>query len=267
MKLYVIEEGTEDAVDPKTWFKYQGKYYPSWGSVNGRVKTQDYDLAKYNRFAKIGIMADDISGIFKENIEADPESMEARCSYACLLMMEHGIRVGNESSAEGYISSEGEEVQTFGVTTLLRDHVRINEETNTLYLHFLGKTAVEHRIKIIDDFLEKWGLYYFKHPNEIDTWLGIDYDVLFSFIRDTLGDGFNPKDFRTFRGNVAAWNYIGGKIESKQKMDTATEANDLIREMVEHVSDVLGNTPGVARSNYIDSRMIDWVKAMLLNDN
>jgi len=251
---------------PNFWFRYKGKKYPAWSSPKGRMKTVDYDLSKFNRYAKIGDRANELLSELKSIIKNKPKSIEARSAYAALLMMEHGIRTGNESSAEGYMSgleeNEGELVKTFGVSTLLPKHVEIKD--GNLELNFLGKTQVEHRIKVLDPFMVKYGRFYLKHKNKFKTWLGIDYYELYKFIRNQVGEGFVPKDFRTFRGNTAAWDWIEPKLG--RKVETKTDANEVITQMVEHAASVLGNTPSVCRSSYLDSRMLDWIKDELIEE-
>jgi len=263
----IIREEDEDekSQGPNFWFDFDGHRYPAWSSPRGRMHTAEYELSKFNRYAKIGDRADEIKSNLIKELKSRPNSINGRCAYACLLMMEHGIRTGNETSAEGYVSgledNKGELVKTYGVTTLLDDHVKI--EGDVLSLHFLGKTQVEHKIRVLDDLMIKYGRYYQKHKNDRETWLGVEYDDLFKYIRNTVGDGFIPKDFRTFRGNVTAWDYIRKPVK-KVRVETATEANDIIKKMVEACASVLGNTTGVSKSSYLDHRMIDWIKDTLM---
>lgn len=257
----------EVADEPNFWFKFDGHKFPAWSSPKGRMHTAEYELAKFNRYAKIGDRADEIKTDIKQQVKTDPKSIDGRCGYACLLMMDHGIRTGNETSAEGYTSglddNKGELVKTYGITTLLNDHVQI--KNGVLSLHFLGKTQVEHKIDIVDRFTAMYGKYYLTRKNNRDTWLGIRYYDLYKYVQKLLGKGFIPKDFRTFRGNVTAWNYIK-RIVKKTKVETATEANDIIKKMVEATAEVLGNTVGVAKSSYLDHRMIDWIKDTLMSE-
>lgn len=265
--MILFEETDQSADEPEFWFEYQGNEYPAWSSPRGRMKTDDYDLAKFNRFAKIGQRADDIEAELKQTIKDDPSSNDARCAYACLLMMNHGIRTGNELSAEGYESgledNKGEIVQTFGVSTLLNDHISFNNDV--MKLNFLGKTQVEHEITIDNKFMVMLGKFYYKHKNKFNNWLGLDYNEIYKFVRDVLGKGFIPKDFRTFRGNIEAWKFIENKLDNK--VETKTEANKIIKSMVLHAASILGNTEGVCRSSYLDSRMIDWIKDQLVEES
>src|SRR5579863_10210435 len=130
---------------------------------------------KNNRAAKLISIWDDLTEKFSRMTErGNGESDTARHAYGLLLMMETGIRVGNESSAEGWISENqivarksnkekgikkgdviwqhekfGELVQTYGLTTLLNKHVRLKKDK--LILSFTGKKLVDQRLTVKND--------------------------------------------------------------------------------------------------------------------
>jgi len=269
MKISIITEttGLLEYNDPAGYFSYEGEKYPYWGNPSGRAKTVDYDVGKFNRYAKIGAIADELVGGFKHLIQENYKSVDGRCAFACLVMMKYGIRIGNEDSATGYESgmeeNEGEFVQTYGTTTLLNKHVFV--EKDSINLNFLGKTQVEQDIAIDDPFVVEYARKYDDQNRPDDKWLGIDYDLLFKFVKSEVGDSFIPKDFRTFCANVTGWKKIK-KFLSKPKRETKTEANDEIKIVVESVANRLGNTPGISKRNYIDNRMLDWFKNERLED-
>lgn len=269
LKISIITETTGDLefVEPEGYFLYDGNEYPYWGNPGGKAKTIDYDVGKFNRYAKIGNKADELVDKFKNTISQDFNSLDGRCSFACLVMMKYGIRIGNEDSATGYESgmeeTEGEIVQTYGTTTLLNKHVFVSEDS--IKLNFLGKTQVEQDILIDDPFVVEYAKKY-DNPNlPEDKWLGIDYDILFKFVKSEVGDSFIPKDFRTFCANVTGWNKIKSFL-NKPKVGTKSEANDEIKTVVETVANRLGNTPGISKRNYIDGRMLDWFKSERLDE-
>ena len=206
-------------------------------------------------------MADAIIARFHEYVKRDPKSILSRCAYAAVMMMEYGVRVGNEDSAEGYLSgkedNKGEMVQTYGTTTLLNRHVKIHN--NELSLDFLGKEQVEHSILIDDPFLVKYGRAYISQNPE-DKWLGINYEVMFDFVKSEIGDAFVPKDLRTFCANTTAWNAMQPYLE-RPKQEMKSDAKKEIADIIEIVAARLGNTPGVSRARYVDHRMLDWFLA------
>ena len=93
MKISIITEttGSLENIGPEGYFTYNGVEYPHWGNPNGRAKTIDYDVGKFNRYAKIGSMADELIGKFEDMTKSDRLSTKGRCAFACLVMMKYGI--------------------------------------------------------------------------------------------------------------------------------------------------------------------------------
>lgn len=258
----LLFEDEIEFIEPMGFFTYAGYDYPFWGNVAGRTKTADYEKGKFNRYAKLGNMADQIVQKLIQKVRNDTSSLDGRCAYASLLMMKYGVRIGNEDSAEGYVSgmkqNKGEMVQTFGTTTLQNNHISF--VNNQIRLHFLGKEQVEHHMTVSEPFFIKYGKTYFESSLPHEKWLGIDYDLLFHFVRTELGEGFAPKDLRTFCANVTAWKHIQSYLD-KPKKTKKSEAKKEIKAVVEATAKRLGNTPGIAKRNYIDGRMLDWFLA------
>ena len=117
----------DEVKEPNEEFTFLEHTYNAWGSSTGRAKTDDYDKGKFNRYAKLGKVSDTVVNDLIVKINKDPDSIDGRCAFASLLMMLYGVRIGNEGSAEGYVSglekNEGEIVQTYGTTTLLKEHI------------------------------------------------------------------------------------------------------------------------------------------------
>ncbi len=249
------------AANPQTSFVYEGKKYPTWGNPNGAMSTHTYDIGKFNRYARLGKTINEKKKELRDIIKNDPMSTDGRLAYACLLMLTYGIRTGNDDSAGGYESgieeNAGDIVHTYGVTTLENRHV--TEKKNALVLSFLGKRQVKQNIKITIPLLVSTGKKYKKGrwPNE--RWLDIDYPSLFKFTKKVFGKPFVPKDLRTFVANTTAWDAMQ-EVATDIKTHTASEANELIKRIVDIVAKRLGNTPAIAKRNYIDIRMLDWFK-------
>jgi DNA topoisomerase IB len=261
ISVLILEED-EDFLEPAEKFAYYNVEYPCWSTFTASARPEDYEKGKFNRYAKIGEMAADLEKDFQARIQADPSSLEARCSYACLMMMRYGIRVGNEGSAEGYVSglkkNKGEVVQTFGMTTLQNKHIMFGSKT--MLLDFLGKEQVKHKIKIREPYLVEIGKYYYDKQLPDNKWIGIEYEQLFDFVHAAVGKNFVPKDFRTFCANTVGWRVMLRFLE-QPKREKKSDANKEIAAIVWCVARKLGNTPGIAKKNYLDHRMIDWFKA------
>ena len=75
------------------------------------------------------------------------------------------------------------------------------------------------------------------------------------YLQEHLGDGFSAKDFRTWAATVLAAVGLADVEEDEVTSDTARRraVNGVAKQVARH----LGNTPAVARSSYIDPRVLD----------
>lgn len=179
----------------------------------------------------------------------------ARCALACKMMMHTGIRIGNESSSEGYMTNphpnskkKPEFVKTYGLTTLLPNHIQV--QRGKVYVNFLGKKSVENSF-CIGGTLVKQIKEVLSTVSDGETFLEITAYELTKFIKRYVGRKFTPKDFRTMRANM----YANEKMLELMKHEAPTtkrEYNAEVREVCEFVSEKLNNTPGVCKKSYID---------------
>ncbi|MEZ4793794.1 MAG: DNA topoisomerase IB [Gelidibacter sp.] len=153
------------------------------------------------------------------------------------------------------------ENKSYGLTTIRSKHLQI--EGDELIFHYIGKSGKEQERHVVDKKLarivkeidELPGYEIFKFIDEDGNRQDVKSDHLNEYIRDVMGEEFSAKDFRTWAGTVIAaiaLDEIGAPEEKDQK---ALDKN--IRNAVIKVSEQLGNTPSVARSSYIDPRVIE----------
>lgn len=218
---------------------------------------------KYNRIVKLAMSFEELSEKFDRMIEKGGYVTDtARCALACKMMMYTGIRIGNEGSAEGYITKphpnskkEPEFVQTYGLTTLLPEHVLV--KGRTVYLNFIGKKQVENSFTLTGE-LAKQVKEVLKTVEQGETFFEITEYELTKFIKRYVGRRFTPKDFRTLRANMCAWEKFS-EICERELPSTKTEFNKEVKEIATYVSEYLNNTPGVCKASYIDSMLWDEV--------
>lgn len=216
---------------------------------------------KHNRMVKLATRFEELSEKFDRMIEkGDYVTDTARCALACKMMMYTGIRIGNEGSAEGYVTKphpnskkEPEFVQTYGLTTLLPQHCLV--KGRKVYLNFLGKKQVENSFTLTGD-LAKQVKEVLKTVEDGETVFEITEYELTKFIKRYVGRRFTPKDFRTLRANMCAWNKVS-EIMERELPSTKKEYNAEVKEIATYVSEQLNNTPGVCKKSYIDANLWD----------
>ncbi len=149
---------------------------------------------------------------------------------------------------------------SYGLTTLRSRHLEIKGDE--MIFSFVGKSGKKHEKHIVDARLAKIvrelddmpGYEIFKFIDEDNSIQDVKSSHLNDYIREVMGEEFSAKDFRTWAGTVIAaiaLDEIGAVAERDQK-----KLNRNIRNAVIAVSEKLGNTPAIARSSYIDPRVI-----------
>ena len=168
---------------------------------------------------------------------------------ACAVrMLDRGaIRVGTEE----YAKANG----TIGLATLRKEHLTIARDG--AHLRFTGKSGKDHAVVIRDDDIVPLLRYLRRQVpgdellayRDADGWKDVRAADINAYLQELLGDGFSAKDFRTWRATVLAAVYLGSHDPS--------EGRKAVTSVVKAVAEDLGNTPAVARSSYIDPRVVD----------
>lgn len=215
---------------------------------------------KFNRVNKLASNYNNLHEKFLNMAERGKNSCTEnyRCSIAVLLLMETGIRVGNETSAEGYNTvphphnknQESKFVQTYGLTTLLREHV-INKGKEVKF-NFSGKKQVENWFTVPTD-IKKYVIDIYNNC-ECDPLFGITVYQLTKFIKKFVGKEFSPKDFRTLRANIYAEKFLFSQLKYTE-CETKKQKKETVKVVCEAVSILLNNTPGVCKKSYIDDNL------------
>nr|WP_245686440.1 DNA topoisomerase IB [Psychroflexus sediminis] len=163
------------------------------------------------------------------------------------------FRPGNEAYAS--------ENNSYGLTTLRSKHLHIEEDE--LIFSYTGKSGQDLEKRVIDkklaaivrDLDDIPGYEIFKYYDEAGQKVDVKSEDLNAYIREHMGEDFSAKDFRTWAGTMIAaiaLDELGAVDQEDQKL-----LDKNIRKAVIRVSEKLGNTPAVARSAYIDPRIID----------
>ncbi|HEX8182157.1 MAG TPA: hypothetical protein VF575_00985 [Candidatus Saccharimonadales bacterium] len=160
------------------------------------------------------------------------------------------IRVGNDTYAK--------DNQSYGLTTLRSKHTTV--EGSTITFDFIGKSGKHHIKKIEDRTLarivrqldELPGYEVFKYYDENDKLHDVKSSDVNAYIKSIMGEEFSAKDFRTWAGTLIA----SAELVQAERAASERERKRTITACARKVARKLGNTPAVARSSYIDPRII-----------
>ena len=87
---------------------------------------------------------------------------------------------------------------------------------------------------------------------EGSNWRPVSAAELNEYVRERTGGTFTAKDFRTLRGTLAA----AASLSTQGPKPTKRARRAAISEAMRDVSNVLGNTPAIARRSYVDPRVL-----------
>lgn len=153
------------------------------------------------------------------------------------------------------------ENESYGLTTLRSKHLKVSD--GEMVFSYKGKSGQEqeHHIqdgkltRVVRELDEIPGYRIFKYFDKEGKKHEVNSDELNAYIHEIMGDGFSAKDFRTWAGTLIAAITLDEMEAVDKKDQTAMDKN--IRKAVVKVAERLGNTPAVARSSYIDPRILD----------
>lgn len=165
-----------------------------------------------------------------------------------------GFRIGGEEYAE--------ENETFGVATLQVRHVRI--EGDRVVFTYRAKGSIKRSVAVEDpEVLRAMRSLLRRSRRRSDDllawrqgagWRNLRSTDLNAYIKETIGDQFSAKDFRTWSATVRAASELASRVEGTA---SARQRKRVVNDAVAEVAGHLGNTPSVCRSSYIDPRVID----------
>jgi DNA topoisomerase-1 len=209
------------------------------------------DEAKFDRVIEMAVRLPDVRRRLRADL-ADASTARDSCLAAAVRLIDLGcFRLGSDSSVEEHGS--------YGLTTLERRHVTRCDDGWSFC--FVGKAGVEHCIELIDPevcaVIEKLRrrrgepLRLLCHKDR-RRWVPLQPADVNEHIRELFGLEVTAKDFRTWHATVHVAAELGrGEATSR------TARSKAVRSAVVGASELLGNTPTVCRSSYVDPRVID----------
>ena len=228
-------------------------YHPAW-----RVKR---DEAKFDR---VITMAGELPAV-RRRLRADldrPDTGRDTVLSAAIRLVDLGcFRLGSESYTE--------ENGSYGLTTLEGRHLR--RKGDACVFSFVGKSGVEHDIRLDDPaviaVLDRLGARCGPEDRlltveEDGEWVPVQASDINQHIRDLFGLEVTAKDFRTWHATVHVATALGQSVLEEQAgrarpATSKTAKAKRVRAAVVGASELLGNTPTVCRSSYVDPRVID----------
>ncbi|MCA1984303.1 DNA topoisomerase IB [Nocardioides nematodiphilus] len=217
-------------------------YHPDWRTRR--------DAEKFDRVLDFGRALGTARQRILTDLRRDGMPRERACAVAVRLMDLGYFRIGNDV----YLDAHG----SFGLTTLQRQHVRRVQDR--LVFVFTGKSGVDHRIEI-DDAMVDEALQVMRRRRGGEqllayrdgrVWKAMLPQLVNEYVREVTGVDATAKDFRTWHATVLA----AAALAEAPEAASAAARKRVVAAAMREVSEFLGNTPALARSSYVDPRVV-----------
>jgi DNA topoisomerase-1 len=243
------ENGHLQAVGTDAAGRRQYLYHPDWRTRR--------DAEKFDRVLTFGAALGRARQQVLLDLGRDGMPLERACAVAVRLLDLGYFRIGNDV----YVDRHG----SFGLTTLQRRHVRRHQDG--LVFAFTGKSGVDHRIEI-DDAAVTEAIQLMRRRRSPDEallafrdgrgWHAMLPELVNDYVRGTTGVEATAKDFRTWHATVLAAAALAEGLAELEAAGRAGKTNRrrLVASAMKEVAEFLGNTPALARSSYVDPRVV-----------
>jgi DNA topoisomerase I len=229
--------------------RLQYLYHPAW--------REQRDLEKFDRVLDMAARLPRARRTLRKRLrDCSPTSRDAVLDAAVRLVDLGCFRLGSESYLEDYGS--------YGLTTLERGAMRRRGDTRVFA--FVAKSGVEQEIGIDDPQVVRVldALAQGRRPSsrllsyrDARRWHPLTSAEVNERVGDLLGMEVTAKDFRTWHATVT----VALALAAVERHRTPRGRASQVRAAVEDAAELLGNTPAVARSSYVDPRVVDLFDA------
>jgi DNA topoisomerase IB len=220
-------------------------YHPYW--------RQKRDEAKFDRVLEMAVKLPRVRERLRQDLSGwERVDLTTALSAAVRLVDLGCFRLGSEASAE----TNG----AYGLTTLERRHVTRDGEGRVFC--FVGKSGIEHCITLTDPLMtavvdamagrrrSDARLLSAKVGNR---WVPVQPGQINDHIRELFDLEVTAKDFRTWHATV----HVAMAVASAEPVTSNRARTKVVREAIVGASELLGNTPTVCRSSYVNPQVID----------
>jgi DNA topoisomerase IB len=157
------------------------------------------------------------------------------------------LRIGGESYAD-----------SFGLATLCQEHVSVRG--SRVHFRFTGKGGVSMEFDVEDaglaavvkGLLRRRADHLFAYREGRD-WREVRSEHINEYLRAVSGIDMTAKDFRTWRGTVAA----AISLAELGPGEGVTRERKAIAQAMRDAAELLGNTAAIARKSYVDPQLLE----------
>jgi DNA topoisomerase-1 len=159
--------------------------------------------------------------------------------------------------------------ESFGLATMRKEHVTV-EPDGTMVFDYPAKSGKRRLQGVVDPLAtEIVGALKRRRGGGPELlayqagrrWVDLRSADINAYLKESTGDDFSAKDFRTWSATVLA---AVALAVSGPALGSQTSRNRAITRAVKETARYLGNTPAVCRASYIDPRVFDAFRSGLV---
>lgn len=220
----------------------QYRYHANWNKIRNQSK-----FYRLRQFAKA---LPKIRTRVEKDLNKRGLPYEKVVALVIKLIEVTNIRIGNEAYKKLYGS--------FGLTTLLDKHAK--DSRGLISFEFKGKKGVKHKITLKDKRLMRLvkkcreipGQELFQYYDDQGNHRTIDSGDVNSYLKECTSLDFTAKDFRCWSGSL---NALSSFLQQEKPL-SANDCKKKIIEVLDSVSQKLGNTRTVCKKYYVHPTVI-----------
>ena len=222
----------------------QYRYHDVW--------RQQRDREKFDHMLEFARALPDLRARACADLSRDDLGRDRVLGCAARLLDLGFFRIGTEGYAE--------ENQTYGLATIEKRHVRLNDGVVVFdYVAKGGKRRVQSVVDadvfaVVEALKQRRAgkpeLLAWKDGRR---WADVKSADINAYVKEATGGDFTAKDFRTWNATVLAAVALGVSVAAT----SPTARKRAVSRAFQEVAHYLGNTPAVCRSSYVDPRVVD----------
>jgi len=217
----------------------QYRYHKDWQSHRS--------VEKFHQLIEFGQALPKMRRAVLRHLDGGLDDINGVLAALATLLDEAHLRVGNVSYAR--------ENGTYGATTLLKRHLKLNGGRIELKFIAKGGKRVQRSLKhprlqrMLEEIADLPGRQLFAWKDENGLLRPVDSGRLNLYLGEISGLSVSAKTFRTWAGSLAAFTAARNALEKGVR--------PTVKDMSEASAEVLHNTPAISRSSYIHPSIID----------
>lgn len=228
-------------------------YHPKWQEVRRRMQ--------FDRLIPFGHALSQIRARCAHDLRLEGLPRDKVLALVVRLLDRTLIRIGHAEYAK--------DNDSFGLATMRRRHVHFNEKGCTF--EFTGKSGQQQCIALDDPQLadvvaaccEVPGYEIFAFFDEEGQKHDVKAQHVNDYLRETTGEDFTAKFFRTWGGTVEA----ARVLNEMEPPASEKETDQHLVDMVKAVAEKLGNTTAVCREHYIHPAIFEGYRDGALRES